>query len=379
MYSPKMQPGTIRAGTAVYDVNGHVGIVYDIEPDGRIDYMDAHPDYTVTRSVYGPEFGQSPARLGGGLKNWRPMKLVGARNRGGRLIGGHIVLAENDTIPDFSLEQYTGNVPGTIGDGENARFAYNNIELSFYEYLRVAVAGGKPTYNPVYELRSTMRTLCNDLKDRVFAVDLAVKQGIDKKAQPAHLPDNIYNAGDEEWESYSTPSRDARIKTGFAQLYMDLQKMLFLWEQRDLRIAYEGISLKEDLQKMYAEEAAACTVAYTDSNGAEITLAFDDLAQRLFRFDFDPYHCIERRWGARDEEMAACADDEMKGRWYRAEQRLRNQIDRTYDVSMGFSLVQLEKQVDHSGADKPPTIDIKGLIDRIGERAPFLGMQPIGR
>jgi hypothetical protein len=160
---------------------------------------------------------------------------------------------------------------------------------------------------------------------------------------------------------------------------MDLQKMLFLWEQRDLRIAYEGISLKEDLQKMYAEEAAACTVAYTDSNGAEITLAFDDLAQRLFRFDFDPYHCIERRWGARDEEMAACADDEMKGRWYRAEQRLRNQIDRTYDVSMGFSLVQLEKQVDHSGADKPPTIDIKGLIDRIGERAPFLGMQPIGR
>jgi hypothetical protein len=278
MYSPKLQPGTIRSGTAVYDVNGHVGIVYDIEPDGRIDYMDAHPDYTVTRSVYGPQFGQSPARLGGGLKNWRALKLVGARNQGGRLIGGHIVLAENDAIPDFSLEQYTGNVPGTTGDGDNARFAYNNIELSFYEYLRVAVAGGKPTYNPVYELRSTMRTLCNDLKDRVFAVDLAVKEGINKKAQPAHLPDNIYNASDEEWESYSTPSRDARIKTGFAQLYMDLQKMLFLWEQRDLRIAYEGYSLNEDLQKMYAEEAAACSIAYTHSNGTPVTLAFDDLA-----------------------------------------------------------------------------------------------------
>jgi len=29
--------------------NGHVGIVYDIEADGRIDYMDAHPDFSVTR------------------------------------------------------------------------------------------------------------------------------------------------------------------------------------------------------------------------------------------------------------------------------------------------------------------------------------------
>jgi hypothetical protein len=69
----------------------------------------------------------------------------------------------------------------------------------------------------------------------------------------------------------------------------------------------------------------------------------------------------------------------MKGRWYRAEQRLRNQTDWTYDVSMGFSLAQLEKSVDHSGSDKPPTIDIKGLIDRIGQRTPFVGMQPIGR
>ena len=56
---------------------------------------------------------------------------------------------------------------------------------------------------------------------------------------------------------------------------------------------------------------------------------------------FDPYECIERRWGARAEELAACTDDESKAHWYKAEQRLRNQIDRTYDVRMGFSLAQL--------------------------------------
>ena len=130
---------------------------------------------------------------------------------------------------------------------------------------------------------------------------------------------------------------------------------------------------------MYAEEASACSISYTGSLGLPVTLGFDDLVQLLFQFDFDPYHCIERRWGAREEEMAGCADDENKGRWYRAEQRLRNQTDRTYDVSMGFSLAQLEKGVDHSGSDRPPTIDIKGLIDRIGQRTPFVGMQPIGR
>ncbi len=74
-YSPALQPGSIHPGSIVYDVNGHVGMVWKVDADGRIYYMDAHPDYTITRSVYGAQFGQSPMRLGGGLKNWRPFKL----------------------------------------------------------------------------------------------------------------------------------------------------------------------------------------------------------------------------------------------------------------------------------------------------------------
>ena len=93
-YSPALQPGTIRPGSLVYDVNGHVAIVYKVDDDGRIFYMDAHPDFTITRSVYGAQFGQSPARLGGGLKNWRPFKLVGAhRDAAGHLLGGHMAFA----------------------------------------------------------------------------------------------------------------------------------------------------------------------------------------------------------------------------------------------------------------------------------------------
>jgi hypothetical protein len=379
-YSPKLQPGSIRPGTSIYDVNGHVGIVYDIESDGRIDYMDAHPDFSVTRSTFGAQFGQSPERLGGGLKNWRPIHLAGAqRQADGRLIGGHIVATPNDKIADFSLEQYHGNVPGTNGDGENARFQYDGVEIGFFEYVRVAISGGKMEYNPVYEVKATMRTLCNDLKDRALYVDMAVEKGIQRKLQPQKLPNNIYGADDLEWETYSTPSRDARIKAAAAEFYIDLQKMLFFWEKRDQRIVYDGLYLKNDLEKIYADEAEACQITYDNSNGDPVTLGFDEIMHRLFLLDFDPYHCIERRWGASGSELDSCKDNETKTHWYNAEQRLRNQTDRAYDVYMGFSLAQLDKGVLNSGADVPPSIDVKSLIDHIGYQQRFVGMKPVGR
>lgn len=379
-YSPKLQQGSIRPGTAIYDVNGHVGIVYDIQDDGRIDYMDAHPDFTVTRSTYGAQFGQSPARLGGGIKNFRPTKLVGAKAMpDGRLIGGRVVAAANDKIPDFSLEQYRGNVPGTEGDGENARFQYDGVEIGYFEYVRVAVAGGKMQYSPLYEVKATIRTLCNDLKDRALYVDMAINEGVQKKPQPQKLPNNIYGANDLTWETYSTPSRDARIKTAAAQFYIDMQKMIFFWEQRDPRIVYDGLYFKEDMQKAYAEEAAACTISYTNSKGEKVQLSFNEVMERMFALDFDPYHCIERRWGATGAELESCEDSEDKTRWYNAELRLRNQIDRTYDAVMGFNMAQLEKGVPNSGVDRPPSIDVKGMIDRIGYQTRFVNMQPVGR
>ena len=47
---------------------------------------------------------------------------------------------------------------------------------------------------------------------------------------------------------------------------------------------------------------------------------------RLFAMSFDPYHCVELRWGAAagSPELATCPDDPARRGWYRAEQRLRN-------------------------------------------------------
>ncbi|MGN6515001.1 MAG: hypothetical protein ACTHLR_04075 [Rhizomicrobium sp.] len=379
-YSPALQPGSIHPGTIVYDVNGHVGIVYKVDADGRVYYMDAHPDFTISRSVYGAQFGRSPARLGGGFKNWRPLKLVGAhRDAAGHLLGGHMAFAENDQIPDYSLVQYVGTAPNPSGDVNKARYSYNGIKLGFYEYARVAISGGKMDYNPIYELRETMQTMCNDLNDRAQFVNQATSDGISVKPHPSRLPENIYGSDNVEWETYSTPSRDARLRAAAEQFYKDMKEMIGLWIDRAPRIVYDGSFLKQDLLAAYDEKSNACKITYIASDKRPVTMNYDDMMHRLYAMSFDPYNCIELRWGAQGDERASCPDGREKQRWYEAEQRLRNQSARTYDAQMGFSVSELDAQVKNSGIDAPPPVNVRALIQSMGDRVPFAGMAVVGR
>jgi hypothetical protein len=240
-YSPKIQPGSIHPGTAIYDINGHVGIVYEVTADGRILYMDAYPDEHVSRSFYGPQFGQSPAQLGGGFKNFRPLKLVGAtQTDDGAYVGGAIVLAPNAAIADYSLEQYRGNVPNAHANGPGAQFRYNNIPLGLFEYARASMSGGGFAFNPVYELKATLVSLCHDVDEGTSLV---------------------------------------RVQGRFATLYRDLSDMIALWEKRDLRIAYDGRSLKETLGEIYAAEAQACSMRYADGHGRLMVAGLDQIAE----------------------------------------------------------------------------------------------------
>lgn len=380
LYPVKIQPGSVRPGTAIYDVNGHVALVYKVGTDGRVYYMDAHPDFTLTRSVYGAQFGRDDPRLGAGLKNFRPIRLVGARqNSEGVYSGGRIEIAKDKDIADHSDEQFFGTDPDPGGNWKKGEFRHDGIAIGYYEYVRVKMANGNLSFNPVVELKATIKTLCNDLYDRSRFVDIAIEAGINRKPQPSRLPDNIYGTANMEWEVYSTPSRDARLKTAFRALRDDIAHMTDLYNKRDDRIVYDGLDLKADLQKAYDQAANACTVSYVNSAGRRVTLTFDEVRQRLFRLSFDPYHCIEKRWGAAtEEEMASCPDDRTKRRWYEAQQRLRNQIDRTYDVSMNFDVGDLEDNVRGSGADTPPDTDVRAVIDNMGYRVPFQGMAPPG-
>ena len=350
-YSPALAPGAIHPGTVIYDPNGHVGIVWQVDAAGRIFYMDAHPDFTVSRSVYGAQFGQSPARLGGGLKNWRPLNLVGARRENGALVGGHVVVARQREIADFSLLQYTG----TDGQGH---FAYNGVPLGFYEYVRTAVSGGRTDYNPVYELQVTMRTLCNDLNDRAQAVQQAVANGIAAKPHPGHLPQDIYSSDDGEWEAYATPARDARLRAAFVQFRADLSSMIGLWLGRDPRIVYDGQFLKEDLLRAYDAQSDACRITFLTADKRPVPMNFEGMAQHLLAMSFDPYACEAVRWG----DTADCNDGDAKRRWYETEGPMRVQIGRD-EGAKGSAISQAD-------------VDIRGLIAAMPPRPPFVQRYP---
>lgn len=238
-YSPKIQPGSIRPGTAIYDINGHVGLVYEIAADGRILYMDAYPDEHVSRSFYGLQFGQSSAELGGGFKNFRPLKLVDAtRTADGSYIGGRMILATNPEIPDYSLEQYRGNVHGANANGPGAQFTYDGITLGLFEYARASMSHGGYENNPVYELKAGMVSICRDVREQ-------------------------------------TPAAIAHAQTTLASLRRDLSAMIALWDKRDLRIVYDGRSLKETLGVIYAEGIRTCQM----SSGGPARAVFTSLDQ----------------------------------------------------------------------------------------------------
>ncbi|MBW8709304.1 MAG: hypothetical protein JF627_08620 [Alphaproteobacteria bacterium] len=376
-YSPKIQPGSIRAGTVLYDLNGHVAIVYAVEADGRVRYMGAEPDTTVLRSVYGPQIGQSQIALGGGFKNFRPLKLVGATLRNGSYIGGRIVLASDSEIADFSLEQYRGSLPDAQGDGQNAIFRYQDRTATLFEYVRGTMSGGTYSFDPVRELKLGLESLCHDLTERGRTVDAAIRAGIDKKPAPEVLPGNIYASEDKEWESFSSPSRDANLRSRFTQLTLDLANhiMRMQAEGRDYRDVW---ALKVKLNEAYRETTLACRITYQNSAGAPVSFGFDAAVDRLFAMSFDPYHCIERRWGATDAaELATCKDDERKTRWYVAEQSLRNQLERSYSGRSRLTLTDLETEGPGRSSGSP-LVNIAAMIDKIG-RGPLLAkMEPIG-
>ena len=365
LYSPAITSKSIRPGTLIYDPNGHVATVYRVDPDGRINYVDAHPDNSMTRGFYDIRFVRSRPGMGAGFKNWRSAVLQNATRRAdGVYIGGHIVLPRNAQIADFSDEQYFGNGPRPPSDSEwgIGGFKLNGEYLDYYDFVRATLAGGRLQFDPVKEIHDLVDSNCADLHYRGEAVDLAIAAGLQNRAQPGRLPANIYGT-DGDWETYSTPSRDARLKTAFKELRDEAQRFVTMYRKNDPKLVYRGNALVADMIAIYDQEAAKCHVTYTRTDGSQVILGYDDARRRLFRMSFDPYHCIERRWGATDAvELSTCRDGAVKQAWYGAEQNLRNQIDRTYDAQMDFTLDELRTPGPGKGVASPPDIDARAYL-----------------
>ncbi|MFN3868392.1 MAG: hypothetical protein ACK4MF_04925 [Hyphomicrobiaceae bacterium] len=357
----------IRAGTVIFDALGHVGIVSNVDDDGVIHYIDAHPDNSLTRSVFGSDIERSGPDTGGGFLRWRPQTLIGARkDKQGRLYGGLLVLARDEQLPDWSDAQYYGTASPRPRDWREARFELDGEKLDYYSYVRLRLAAHGYRFDPILEVRNRVRTLCRELHQRVAAVDAAVLAGMPRRPQPPRLPSNIYiTQGD--WETYATPSRDAQLKVLFVNLREDIERFITMSAGQSRFIRYEGASLRADLKQAYEQEAAACNITYTRTDGSQRTLTFAEIKERLFLMSFDPHHCVELRWGASStEELSTCPDGKLKRVWYEAQQRLRNQTVRTIGDRMDFTLDDLHRQARESsdvvGEDEPPVIEIASLL-----------------
>jgi len=370
-YSVALNPKAIRAGTIIYDPNGHLATVYRIEPDGRILYIDAHPDNSLTRGTYDQRFVRSRPGMGAGFKNWRPIELVGAtRDPSGILRGGTIATPKNADLADFSTEQFYGNSRAhpSADDWQKATFTLGKETLDYYDYVRAKMAGGSLHFDPVMEVRNMVRSNCDDLHYRADAVNLSLSIGIQNQPHPDQLPYNIYGT-DGDWEIYSTPSRDARLKTAFKELRDQVERFVRLHAAHDSKIVYRGSDLIGDLLATYDRETAACNVSYFRSDHSMVTLSYEEARARLFKLSFDPYHCVELRWGASDDELSTCHDDTNKRLWYTAEQYLRNQIERTYEARMDHTLADLARPGgEGKGVATPPDVDARAFLIAVRDR-----------
>jgi hypothetical protein len=361
LYSPAIAPSAIRPGTVIYDPNGHLAVIWKIESNGRIHYIDAHPDNSLTRGTYDLRFVRASPGMGAGFKNWRPSRLAQARRAGdGALLGGRVLLAANSQIKDFALTQFFGTGPQPQDrDWRGGVFALNGQAMDYYDYVRARLGGGRLRFDPLREVADMVVSNCADLGYRADAVAVSLAAEIQNQQQPERLPPNIYGT-EGDWETWSTPSRDARLKTAFKEVRDSAQRFLELWHTRDPRLVYAGSDLAGDMRRVYDRAAASCSIGYVRSDGAKIALGYEEARRRLFRMSFDPYHCVERRWGAAGSELASCRDGALKRRWYDAEQKLRNQIDRTYETRMDFTMSELE--AGRGGVAAAPDTDASGWL-----------------
>ena len=182
-YPVKIARDSIKPGTIIYDPNGHVATVWRVDGDGRIHYLDAHPDRSVTRGFYDLRFVRSSPGMGAGFKNWRPQTLVGATTGA----DGTSAAATSSSPPTRTSRTFPTNSSSATGPRPKLRsagkkFVLNNETVDYYDYVRAAGHAG--FYDPLRGNAVMVASNCADLNYRVQAVELAVKAGIDKQPEP---------------------------------------------------------------------------------------------------------------------------------------------------------------------------------------------------
>lgn len=347
----KLDRSIIKRGDVIYSSSGHAMMIDSINENGTIDIFQCHTNGYVTAKRLTPErLLWSHAYSGFGIKAWRPFHL---------LENGSAQMVPNSKLTAlYSTQQYR-NKP--------SEYIYNNKNYSFWDFLKINLAGGIIQIDPINEVKTDLTALCNEMDERVMLVQDATNLKIHTFPFPYdELPSSIYQTNLQPWENISSPGRDQRIRQQAVMLQEKIKTYIKENPSKDF---------SQKLLKIYQEKTLACKITYQKSNGISTTFTLKDfLENRLYKNSFDPYHCPERRWGAYQQaELASCVDyadkNAVKERWYFAQQTLRNSYERIENVDMSWTLLELESILASGSAEKynagrsePVKISIENLL-----------------
>ncbi len=121
-YPTRVDRSAVRPGTVYYNPNGHVLIVWRVDPDGSVHMIDGHPDNSITYRVLTERYPSGSRGDGGGFRNWRP------------LVGTEAVRhASNAALRDLTDEQY-----------DRARWVVGGAPVRFQRWVRARLASKGP-------------------------------------------------------------------------------------------------------------------------------------------------------------------------------------------------------------------------------------------
>jgi hypothetical protein len=326
---------SIIPGTVYYDANGHILVVSQVDDDGTVWFVDAHPDNSLTRKRFGSYLSRGSCKQGGGFRCWRHQEASNS---------GSFALTSNANVPFF--------------DGEKSQcqnsYQVDGLELDYHQWVKRMLATGNGKVDPIKEVQQQLNALDQALQDRVESIAAAVSRNIHRKAHPSSLPYNIYGT-EGDWEAYSTPGRDARLKAQIREIFNLIKDSVHAVAQGEHPYEFEGsvTELVQQFDRIWQESVQSIQIDYENSNGTTITRNLGEIMDQLFLLSFDPYHCPELRWG--DTEDASCPDGSSKRWWYDQEQRLRNVIDTDHRAHTTLDW----------GPAKTPDIHIGELLTRL--------------
>lgn len=365
-YTPAVRRGAIRPGTIVYDPSGHTGVVYDITEDGQVMVFDAYSDkksVSVRRPYSSDYYKRSKISHGGWFQNFRPLVIDGAQfdRRTGFYVGGTLRALTNAEIADYSTEMF-GNT--TTNDGKSAYLVETEtgmkVTTSFQEFLRRRMYRGEYKLDVIGEFKNKMTAICEDFTARAQGVQEATTKGVAAQPHADTLPNTIYG-GQGAWEVYSTPGGDVRRRSTVTTALNAAKELKHMIDTRNKDYVYNGTNLKADLIAIARKTLRTCTMTYTNTAGEPVTLTLEEMLRRTPLMSFSPWHCIELRWGASSaQELRSCPDinNSTKMRWYRAQQPLRNQVNRDTSIFTGYTLEELERNASKVGPAKPQNLNL---------------------